>query len=78
MRTANQSLGPGGEEISLPASHFLERDLRPDSNTRTAVHGQSLQAHTIPNSLSQLHRLWARWRCLFLKAIIAGHRKSTS
>lgn len=78
MRTANQSLGPGAEEISLPASHFLERDLRPDSNTRTAVHGHSLQAHTIPNNLSQLHRLWARWRCLLLKAIIAGHRKPTS
>ena len=32
MRTANQGLGPGAEEISPPASHFLERDLRPDSN----------------------------------------------
>ena len=77
---------PGCERRIRVLDLVLRRSalLRPTSwnaiyvRTRTTVHGQSLQAHTIPNNLSQLHRLWAHWRCLLLKATIAGHRKPTS
>jgi hypothetical protein len=73
---------PGCERRIRVLDLVLRRSafLRPTSwnaiyvRTRTAVHGQSLQAHTILNNLSQLHRLWATL-ALLLKAIIAGHRK---
>ena len=53
MRTANHSLGPAFEEISLPASTKWDSPVICVC-TRTTVHGQSLQAHTSLDILSLL------------------------
>lgn len=58
MWMANHSLGPGFQKISLPASRKWDSPVI-FIWTRTAVHGQSLQAHTSFDILCQVHLLLA-------------------